>query len=174
MRSRFQIVSIIFFCFTILLPSLSFGKDHSNHELTHKNTGVEALSPELRALLTTEMLALQKGMMAIIPAYISGNWSEIAHIADKMQNSYILKQSLTEQQMNELHNALSDSFIKLDQQFHYLSGMLNHAAKKEKSELVGFYFSKMTETCVSCHTQHAIHKFPSLAAPPQKTNKHSH
>ena len=65
------------------------------------------------------------------------------------------RKTLTEQQKKELHSTLSDSFIKLDQQFHYLSGMLNHAAKKEKSELVGFYFSKMTETCVSCRTQHA-------------------
>ena len=124
-------------------------------------------------LLTKEMLALQQGMTAIIPAYISGNWSEIADIANKMQNSYILKQNLTKQQIHELHNVLSESFIQLDQEFHYLSGMLHHVAKKENAELVGFYFSKMTETCVRCHTQHATHKFPSLA-PPHKTSKHSH
>lgn len=136
-------------------------------------TGVESLSPALRELLKTEMLELQKGMMNIIPAYVSGNWSEIERVAHSMKNSYILKQRLTDKQVKELHASLPESFIQLDQQFHYLSGMLNHAAKNKKAELVGFYFSKLSETCVNCHTQHATHKFPALA-PPEETNEHSH
>jgi len=50
--------------------------------------------------------------------------------------------------MHEIHSILPGAFIELDQQIHYLSGMLGHAAEMEKAELVGFYFSKMSEICV--------------------------
>ncbi len=171
MKSIVRIFSIVFFL--AILPLLSYGEDIRGNELVKESTGVESLSPELRELLTKEMQELQNGMMSIIPAYVSGNWSEIERVADKMKNSYILKQSLTEKQIKELQTALPDSFIKLDRQFHYLSGMLNHAAKNKKAELVGFYFSKLSEACVSCHTQHATHKFPLLAFP-KETGEHSH
>lgn len=134
---------------------------------------IESLTPELRQLLQSEMQALQKGMMSIIPAYVSGDWNEIADIAEKMKNSYIMKRSLTDAQKKELHASLSDAFVKQDQQFHYLAGMLNHAAKKEKPELVGFYFSKMGEACVNCHSQFAAHKFPAFS-PSAEQHKHTH
>jgi hypothetical protein len=172
MKSIVQIVGVALLSLT-LLPTLGYGENKPSHELKKDSTGVESLSPELRKLLTTEMLQLQNGMMSIIPAYVSGNWGEIETVADKMKNSYILKQSLTDDQIKELHASLPDSFIKLDQQFHYLSGMLNHAAKNKKAELVGFYFSKLSETCVSCHAQHATHKFPALAFP-KETSEHGH
>jgi len=119
------------------------------------------------------MLAFQNGMMSITPAYAAGNWSEIESIAHKMKNSYILKQQLSDEQVRALHTSLSESFIKQDQQFHYFAGMLEHAAKNKKTELVGFYFSKLSESCVSCHTQHATHKFPAFASK-QKVHKHEH
>jgi hypothetical protein len=163
---------LVFFSLT-MFPLFSFGEPAHNHEIKKVVTGVEALSPELRKLLTKEMQALEKGILAIIPAYISANWSEIASIADKMENSYILKQSLTDNQMHELHTVLPDSFVKLDQEFHYLSGMLSHAAKMEKTELVGFYFSKLSESCVGCHSQYAVHKFPAFKQT-QTSDKHEH
>ena len=61
--------------------------------------GVEALSRGLRDLLSQEMIALQNGMMSIIPAYNSGNWEEIETTDSKIKSSYILKQSLTESQV---------------------------------------------------------------------------
>ncbi|WP_126452560.1 hypothetical protein [Sulfuriflexus mobilis] len=165
-------VSIVFLSLA-LLSSLSYGEDLHSHETKKDISGIESLSPELRELLTKEMLALQNGMMSVIPAYVTGNWSEIENISHKMKNSYILKQSLTDEQVKELHTSLPESFIKLDQEFHYLSGMLNQAAKNKKPELVGFYFSKLSESCVSCHTQYAVHKFPALA-PEKMTDMHEH
>jgi len=157
---------------TILLPTMSFGADKLKHE-EHENTpGVEMLSHDLRSLLTTEMQALQSGMMSIIPAYISGNWGEIETTAEKMKSSYILKKSLTESQVKELHSVLPHEFIKQDQRFHYLAGMLEHAAKNKKPELINFYFSEMNESCVSCHAVFATHKFPALI--PTKNGEHTH
>ena len=156
----------------ILLPTISYGEETLKHKEPENASGVEALTPDLRNLLSQEMQALQSGMMSIIPAYISGNWSEIETTAGKIKSSYILKQSLTESQVKELHSILPNEFIEKDQRFHYLAGMLEHAAKNKKPELINFYFSKMNESCVSCHTVFATHKFPALT--PKKKGAHTH
>ena len=160
-----QIISLIFMA--ILIPSLTYAEDKLNHEVKQPSSGIESLSPKLRALLSKEMQSLENGMQSITPAYVSGNWSEIEQIADKMESSYILKQSLTDEQEKELHTSLSSAFLKLDQQFHYLSKMLKHVAKNKKPELVGFYFLKLSETCLSCHVQYATHRFPALESKKQ-------
>jgi hypothetical protein len=156
----------------ILFPGLSFGAEALKHKDHETKTGVEMLSPDLRDLLSQEMRALQDGMMSIIPAYISGNWTEIESTSNKIKSSYILKQSLTENQVKELHSVLPHEFIEKDHRFHYLAGMLEHAAKSKKPELINFYFSEMNESCVSCHSKFATHKFPALKS--DKEGKHTH
>ncbi|WP_198245495.1 hypothetical protein [methane-oxidizing endosymbiont of Gigantopelta aegis] len=161
-------------CITLLssLSAISYAEDAKQaHEQT-KASGVEALSPELRNLLTQEMKALQDGMMSIIPAYVSGNWHEIEATAGKIKNSYLLKQNLTENQIKELHSSLPPEFIEKDKKFHYLAGMLEHVAHNKKPELINFYFSEMTEACAGCHVKFAIHKFPGLK--PVTKDKHIH
>ena len=49
-----------------------------------------------------------------------------------------------------------------NEQFHYYAGMLAHVAENNKAELIGFYISKMSETCVACHSLYATRKFPSF------------
>ena len=141
--------------------------------LSYADSGVKSLSPELRTLLSKEMQALEEGMKSILPAYISGDFVEIANIAKKMKNSYILKQTITQDQKHELMIKLPKSFLRSDQKFHEYAGMLNHVAEKKNLELVGFYYSKLTESCVSCHSEHATHRFPGLMAKlPQKDHNH--
>ena len=103
-------------------------------------------------------------MTSVIPAYISGNLTEVEKIATGMKNSFILKQTITKEQMHELHSSLPASFLKMDAEFHYFAGMLAHAANRKKLELVNFYFSKLTESCVGCHSEHATHKFPLFSS----------
>lgn len=155
----------------ILIPTLSYGED--KHLPKRDKDAVGSLSRGLRTLLSKEMLALQGGMTSIIPAYVSGNWSEIEKTAGKMKNSYIMKQKLTHNQKKELHSKLPSAFIEQDQRFHYLADMLEHAAKNKKAELINFYFSEMNESCVNCHIQFATHKFPALS-PKEKNGEHSH
>jgi hypothetical protein len=125
--------------------------------------GVEALSPPLREALVAEMQAVQAGMMSIIPALAAGHWKEVAAIAASIRDSYIMKQSLSPTQLEELHHALPVEFQALDAQFHAYAGMLSHAAEAGKPELMAFYHSRMLETCVACHADHARAKFPELA-----------
>lgn len=160
---------------SILLPLLSFAGEelkHKEHKVHENVSAVEMLSDDLRSLLSKEMLALQSGMMSIIPAYASGNWGEIEATAKKMKSSYILKQSLTKSQLEDLHSLLPAEFISKDQRFHYLAGMLEHAAKNKKPELINFYFSEMNESCAACHTVFATHKFPAFGTP--ANGEHTH
>ena len=157
----------------VLISTMSYGEDKHNHEGNEIAVGVEALSRDLRDLLSQEMQALEKGMISIIPAYNSGNWGDIETTAGKIKNSYILKQNLTEKQVKELHSVLPHAFIEKDQRFHYLAGMLEHAAKNKKEELINFYFSKMNESCLGCHSVFATHKFPALSSK-EKEAEHTH
>ena len=162
--------------FTLLMcmsVSVSLAEDKHHHPNSEITDSVESLSLDIRKLLSKEMREIQKGMISIIPAYSSGDWGKIEEIAYKIERSYIFKQSLTEKQIEELHNSLPSQFIELDNQFHYFSGMLSHAAKNRKPELVGFYFSRMTELCVSCHSKFATHKFRGLVES-RGVVKHSH
>jgi hypothetical protein len=126
--------------------------------------GVAALSTPLREALAQEMVALQNGMMSIIPAFASGNWALVAETGKQMERSYIMKQALSAEQLDELHHLLPPQFLELDAQFHYLARMLGHAADNRKPELAAFYFSRMLETCTACHARFATEKFPALAA----------
>ena len=141
----------------VIIPLVLFSFN-SNAE-----AGVEDLSPGLRALLIKEMVALQDGMKSIIPAYVSGDMEKISKIAKKMKNSYIIKQNITDDQKHELMTKLPKSFVKSDKKFHEYAGMLEHVAEEKHLDLVGFYYSKLIESCVSCHSEYAGHRFPNLA-----------
>lgn len=159
---------------TLLIPTMTYGEEkhaHDGHE--EMKVGIEALSKGLRDLLSKEMIAIQNGMISIIPAYNSGNWPEIEMTADKIKKSYILKQSLTEEQIHELHGVLPEVFLEKDQHFHYLAGMLQRASSEKKEELVNFYFSEMNRSCLSCHSAFATHKFPALSKSKTET-EHNH
>jgi len=103
---------------TILIAVIMFATTPLAHADDHAEKGVESLSPEVRSLLSKEMVAIQNGMMSVIGAYAAGNFEEIATVAGQIKNSYILKQDMSRQQMHELHQKLPKSFIHLDQQFH--------------------------------------------------------
>lgn len=156
----------------VLMSTLCHGEENPSRNVNGENSGIAALSPELRELFSREMVELQNGLVAIMPLYISGNLSEVATIARKMESSYVLKKNLSKSQVHELHSKLPSSFIELDKQFHYLAGMLEHVANMEKIELVGFYISKMSEACLGCHAEYATHRFPALA--PKIHDEHVH
>lgn len=145
----------------------------SSGAIAEEVVGVESLSTEVRALLKKEMVAVDLAMKEIISANAEGDSAKIAVIAKQIQNSFILKQSLTKHQKHELHSKLTKDFISQDQEFHYMAGMLAHAADMKKPELINFYYSKLFEACSSCHKAHAIHRFPQFSIE-VKADQHKH
>ena len=155
-----------------LVMALSFFVMASTCYADNHNKGVSSLSPKLQQLFSKEMMQLQQGMHEIMVAYVSGQWGVIVPIAKKMENSYVLRQNLSQDQMHELHSKLPNEFLELDDKFHYYSGMLSHVSEMKKVELIGYYFAKMSETCVSCHSLYATHKFPSYKSITGHENHH--
>ena len=120
------------------------------------------LSHDLKVVLNQEMNGIQEGMMKIIPAIAAGDWETIAAIAKNINDSFILKQKLTKQQIEELHHTLPAGFIEIDQKFHSTANKLAHSAHQQDAELVNFYFYKLHNQCTQCHSKYAAERFPSL------------
>jgi len=119
------------------------------------------------------MLAIDSAMKEIVSANSSGDTEKVALIARQIKESFILKQGLTKHQKHELHSKLSSDFISQDKAFHYMAGMLEHAATNNKPELIGFYFLKLFEACSSCHQAYAKHRFTKFSNQ-SKVNEHTH
>jgi cytochrome c556 len=154
----------------IFLLLFLFGANLATAE-NHQQNPIQNLSPELRSLLQKEMQALQLAMNQVFTAYISGKTTQVSDIAEKMKNSYILMQNLTEEQKKELHD-LPESFLEADQQFHQLAEMLEHVAYNKNKDMIAFYYYKLAESCMSCHSKHAQHRFPDLKSNKQKIHGH--
>ncbi|NOQ37052.1 MAG: hypothetical protein GQ569_14365 [Methylococcaceae bacterium] len=169
MKASYLKILITTLAFT--LPLTVNAEDEHHQTQASENTAL-ALPADIKPLLTKEMQQIQLGMMNLLPAISSGQWDKIAEIAKEMQGSYIMKQQLTKEQMQTLHKTLPPAFIGLDQNFHRLAGMLAHVAEERKSELVNFYFYKLTESCGQCHSQYAQQRFPAFAEQGNKEHHH--
>ena len=158
-------VKLLISLFIITLSSLSFAGNKTDISDPNTPQPIIKLSPETRDLLIREMRELQSGMKKIVPAITAKEWEKIATIGEQMENSYIMKKSMTQAQMHELHMSLPKDFQELDHFFHHSAGQLAQAAKQEDHSKVSYYYLKMTEACVNCHTLYATHKFPEFLKP---------
>lgn len=154
---------------TILLASfLVASPAYAQHsEVADGDEGVH-LSPDLLELLRSEMREVAKGMQVIPLALASAQWHEIHETAGQIKDSYILKQSLTKDQLEELRHALPEPFKTLDGEFHQRAGKLAEAAKRKDAEGVAFQYSRMLENCTSCHSKYAQERFPGFVTQQQK------
>jgi len=152
---------------------LVFAESKIDHtENLGKIQAVTTLSPAIRELLKQEMNSLQKSMSEMLPLIVSGDWHSVSEHAAKIANGHIMKQKLTSAQIQELMATLPQGFKEIDNSFHSAANMMAHVAKEKHIELVTFYYYRLTETCLSCHTQYATHRFPALIK--KAAGSHSH
>jgi len=123
---------------------------------------VETLSPEVRGLLSQEMLHIEKGMHQIFSNIVKGNYEEVSKIAKDIEASFIFKKELTKSQRSELKAKISKEFIAMDSGFHEKAGKLAIAAEFDEKENIQKYFSSMTDSCVQCHSKFATHRFTTF------------
>lgn len=121
------------------------------------------LTPRLKELLADEMRQVAEATGDMTLAIASGDHENVHRLAGAVRDSFILKQSLTEQDKKDLMSAVPPEFVALDKYFHGLAGKLAKQAENKDSELQGYYFSEMLEACVACHTQFATDRFPGLS-----------
>lgn len=157
-------------CYVIIIGQASDAKQRENHTI-EKRSALH-LSTDLKVILNQEMNEIEQGMMKIIPAISSGNWENIAKIAKKIKNNFILKQKLTEKQIEELHHSLPAEFIEIDHSFHSTAEKLAHAAFQHDGELVNFYFYKLHSQCIKCHSKYASGRFSNFQKIQQGKSDH--
>ena len=147
-------------CFLTGISQASEVEQHKGHAIEEYSE--LQISNDLKVVLNQEMNGIEEGMMEIIPAIAAGNWEIIANIAKKIKDSFILKQKLTQEQIEELHHSLPAEFIEMDHDFHSTAGKLAHAAHQHDGELVNFYFYKLHSQCTKCHSKYASERFSDL------------
>lgn len=130
-----------------------------------------AMSPALLELFRSEMRELQSGTQAIAAALPAGDWDGIVKASRQMKQSYILEKKLTPAQRKEL-GALPERFRDLDAEFHARADRLAAAAASHDPELVSFQYSRVLETCTSCHAAFAPARFPGLGARSPASHQH--
>jgi hypothetical protein len=152
--------------FFIAAAFLSIGCAHGQHDADHhampSNQAVQ-MSPELKQFMVEKMQNFQNGMTSLFPAIVSGNWQLVTEIGQKIHDSNIMYQNVPHILIAELHHSLPAMFQELDHSVHHSAGMLAQAAKMKDAQLVNFYYYKITETCVSCHSRFASDHFPGLS-----------
>lgn len=120
------------------------------------------LPPDVRVLLIQEMVAILGSTQTIIDAMVRGEDRVVAQEAQRIHDSFILAQEMTEEQHDALVNAASAEFLAKDEAFHKMGASLATAAqagdKAEQQEI----FSQMLNACVACHTEHAAERFPGF------------
>ena len=121
------------------------------------------LTPKLNELLTDEMLSIKQAITHIMNGLITGDHSIVENMAAQINDSFIMKQQLTEKDKKDLMAVAPKAFLKLDGEFHELSGKLSKAAIKKDYELQRFYFGRLIESCQDCHSEYVTDKFPTFS-----------
>jgi hypothetical protein len=136
----------------------------------HHESAVLGLSPPLRAALIEEMQQVDANMQRIIAGLPRADWPALLEASRNIRGSFILARKLSAEQRAELHRALPEHFLALDARFHHTADRLASAAREGDRELAVFYIYKLAESCVSCHAQYALHRFPAFE--PEKPTGH--
>lgn len=148
------------------------GAVETTESIEETGAPAEALSTELRILLRQEMISIDRAMGTLSSDIAQGQWASASKTAAQVRDSFILKQSLTQEQAHELHAKLPQAFINLDVRFHNQADKLADAAHHRDPELSVFYYAQMMNSCVQCHTTHAPTRFPGFRLDEPAGNEH--
>lgn len=120
------------------------------------------LTPKLQELLRKEMLSINDASQDILAALVAGDDARVAELAQQIHDSFILRQSMTEQDKADLKAAVPEGFIRMDRRFHEISAELARAARAADRSRQHEQFSRMIEACSACHAKYATDRFPGF------------
>jgi cytochrome c556 len=124
------------------------------------------LSAAVKNLLLAEMREIAGGIQGLALAIAIGDWSSIQSTSTSIRESYIMEKKLTPAQAEELERARPQRFKELDAEFHLRAQRLGAAAAAHDAELVAYHYSRLIESCTTCHAAYAGTRFPGFASPP--------
>lgn len=122
------------------------------------------LTDKLSRLLQQEMRSVQTAMATIHTAMVLGDHGTVVRSAQQIHDSFILQQSLTEQDRNDMKTAVPKGFLMLDKEFHELAAALAEAGTNESTKKQRHLYNEMTRTCIECHGKYVSDRFPAVNA----------
>ncbi len=157
---RTLLITVVLLITGIICSVLS----HNGHagEAKDKVSAEVNLSKKLRRLLSAEMNSVQKGMTSLSIAIPAGKWNEIVEVTGKMHKGYIMKEKLSQKEMEEFNRSLPEGYQSIDREYREMVDQIENAAKNRRGEQVSFYFYRLTESCIQCHAQYATKRFPDF------------
>lgn len=120
------------------------------------------LTPKLQDLLRKEMLSVNEASQEILAAMVTGDDERVATLAQKIHDSFILRQSMTPEDKADLMAAVPADFVRMDRGFHKISAELAQAARAKDRQLQQKHFGRMIDACVACHSTYATDRFPEF------------
>lgn len=121
------------------------------------------LPEKLRELLLREMNAIEGAALSIQSALVRGEDARVAELAQKIHDSFILRQEMTEADRKALRAAVPMAFVERDQAFHALTGELAQAAREGDAKRQRALFGEVVSACAACHALYATSRFPGFA-----------
>lgn len=121
------------------------------------------LTPKLRDLLRQEMLSIEQASKDILSALIAGDDARVAGLAQQIYDSFILQQSMTPEDEQDLMAAVPENFVARDRAFHAISADLAQAGRDGDRGAQHAGFGRMIEACTACHDRYATDRFQMLA-----------
>jgi hypothetical protein len=121
-----------------------------------------ALTPKLRDTLREEMRQVLEASQDILAALVVGDHATVAAQSQKIHDSFILEQALTEQDLKDLEAAVPPAFLELDAAFHRTAAELATAAQAQDAGREAALLGRMIEACADCHGRFAADRFPGL------------
>lgn len=121
------------------------------------------LTPKLRDLLRKEMLSVEEASKQILSALIAGDDARVADLAQQIHDSFILQQSMTPQDKQDLMSVVPKDFVTRDRAFHQLAASLAEAGRDGNRTRQHEQFGQMIDACSACHALYATDRFPKLA-----------
>ncbi len=162
-KSRIQIITVLILLLITGCVKNKEEKDSVDVVNKSKTTIAEELKlpAKYKELLTAEMMKIQSAMQTLLPLLTAGN-SDAADLSMQIHNSFILKQSLTKEELKELISLLPKDFVKLDRTFHADAKALADAVNQSDFNTAGRIYGKMISGCINCHSRYASKKFSGL------------
>ncbi|CAM4210988.1 hypothetical protein VRRI112168_17975 [Vreelandella rituensis] len=122
------------------------------------------LTPKLRGLLIKEMIQVELAMHEVFSAIVQGRHAMVAEKGQSIHDSFIMAQSLTDEDRQDLKASVPPEFLQIDTYLHELSASLAEAGHAEDTPRQVELFGRMTETCVACHSAYVTDRFEGLEA----------
>ncbi|WP_280550366.1 hypothetical protein [Halomonas sp. 11-S5] len=120
------------------------------------------LTPKLQGLLQKEMIQVELAMHEVYSAIIQGRHAVVAEKGQAIHDSFILSQSLTDQDRQDLKAAVPAEFLEMDGYLHELSASLAEAGRAGNTARQVALYGRMTESCVACHSTYVTDRFEGL------------